>query len=65
MLYYERSEVSEGIYVSESKDKWNSVIFVALVIFLNKRFKLQANVCNGSDDLLIMSMNLILTILIF
>ena len=34
------------------------VIFVSLLVFLNKGFKFQTNVCNRCHDLLMMSVNL-------
>ena len=59
MLYFGRIYVSKGIDInktSASKHYW---------YFLNKGFKLQPNVCNRCHDLLMISMNLSVVILLF
>ena len=55
ILYYDRTDVSEGIDVNKaSKSKeWNICHY-----FLNKAFKIQPNVCNRCHDLLMMYLNL-------
>ena len=56
MLYYDRTDISEGIDVNKtSKSKeWDICHYW---LFLNKGLKFQSYVCNGCHDLL-MSMNL-------
>ena len=52
MLYYDRTDVSERIYVNKAsgnlKNYWD---------LLNYSYKFQANVCNRCHDLLMMSIN--------
>ena len=57
MLFYDRTDVSEGTDTNKtSKSKeWDIYHYR---YFLNKRFNFQQNVCNRSNDLLMMSMNL-------
>ena len=53
-LYYDQTEVSEGINVNKtSKSKECDVCHCWY--FLSKGFKIQPNVCNGFLDFLMMS----------
>ena len=57
MLYYDKTDVSEGIDVmktSESEERVNYHYWY----FLKKGFKFQSYICNRCYDLLMMSMNL-------
>ena len=57
MLYYDRTDVSEGIDVNKtSKSKECNICH--FWHFLNKGFKFQPNVCNRCHDLLMISMDL-------
>ena len=57
MLYYDRTDVSEGIDVNKtSTSKEHDVCHYWY--FLNYSFKFQPNVCNRCHYLLMMSMNL-------
>ena len=57
MLYYDRTDVSEGIDVNKtSKSKECDICHYWF--FLNKRFKFQSYVCNRCHDLLMMSISL-------
>ena len=53
MLYYDRIDVSEGIDVNNK-----SAYYLPLLLFLDKSFKFQPDICNGCLDVLIMYMNL-------
>ena len=57
MLYYDRTDVSEGIDINKTSPSKECDI-CHYWYFLNKGFKIQPNVCNRSHDLLMMSMNL-------
>ena len=57
MLYYDRIDVTEGIYVDKTRESKNCNI-CHYWYFLNKGFKFQPNVCNRYHDLLIMSINI-------
>ena len=56
MLYYDRTEFSEGINVNKKSESKECDI-CHYWYFLDKGFKFQPDVCNGSDDVLLMSMN--------
>ena len=57
MLYYDRTDVSEGIDVNKtSTSKKHDVCHYWY--FLNYSFKFQPNFCNRCHDLLMMSINL-------
>ena len=57
MLYYSRTDFSEGIAVNKTSESKECDICYYWH-FLNKDFMFQPNVCNRCYDLLIMSMNL-------
>ena len=57
MLYFARTEVSEGIYVNETSASKECDI-CHYWYFLNYSFKFQANLSNRCYDLLVMFMNL-------
>ena len=57
MLYYDRIDVSEGVYVNKTVAS-NNCIICCCQHFFEKGFKFQPNVCNGCHDVLMMSMNL-------
>ena len=57
ILYYHRSDVSEGIDVNETSLSKECNICHYLY-FLNYSFKFQPNVCNRCHDLLMMRINL-------
>ena len=57
MLYFDRTDVSEGIDVNKTSDSKECDIFYYWY-FLNFSFKFQQNVCNRCNVLLMMSMNL-------
>ena len=57
MLYFDRTDVSEGTDINKiSKSKECDICHYWY--FLNKGFQLQPNVCNRCHDLLMMSINL-------
>ena len=56
MLYFERIDVSEGIYINKKSASIESDICHHWY-FLNNGFKFQPYVCNKCHDLLMMSMN--------
>ena len=57
MLYYDRIEVSEGIDVNKTYTI-RYMLFVTTSIFLDKGFQFQLYVCNRCRDVLMMSLNL-------
>ena len=57
MLYYDRTDIFEGIGINEAS-AWKVHDICHYWYFLNKGFKLQAYVCNRCHDLLMMSLNL-------
>ena len=57
MIYFDRSDVSEGIDVNKTNASKECDIF-HYWHFLNYSFKFQRNVCHRCHDLLMMSMNL-------
>ena len=57
MLYCDRIDVSEGIDVKKTSES-NDCDICHYWYFLNKMFTFQPNVCNGSHNLLMTSMNL-------
>ena len=57
MIYYDRTDVSEGIDVNKTIKSKEFDIF-HYRYFLNKGFKFQPNVCNGCNHLSIMFNNL-------
>ena len=57
MLYFDRIDVSEGIYVIKTSASKECDI-CHYWYFLNFSFKFQPNACNRCHDLLIMSINL-------
>ena len=57
MLYFDRTDVSEGINVNKTSELKECDICLYWY-FLNKSFKFQPIICNGCHDLLRMSMNL-------
>ena len=57
MLYYGRTNVSEGINVNKTSASKEFDI-CHYWYFLDKGFKFQTNVCDGCHDLLMMSMSL-------
>ena len=52
MLYYDRTDVSERIYVNKASGNLKNYWYL-----LNYSYKFQANVCNRCHDLLMMSIN--------
>ena len=57
MLYYDRTDVSEGTYVNKTSASKECEI-CHYWYFLNYSFKFQSNVYNRCHDLLMMSTNL-------
>ena len=57
MLYYDRTDLSEGIDVNKINESKQCDI-CQYWYFLNKGFKFQPNVCKRCHDLLMMSMSL-------
>ena len=57
MLYFHRTEVSEGIDVNKTSESKECDV-CHYWYFLNKGFKFQPNVCNRCHDLLMMYMDL-------
>ena len=57
MLYYDRTDFSEGIDVNKTSASKQCDI-CHYWYFLNRGFKFQTNVCNRYQDLLMMSINL-------
>ena len=57
MLYFNRMEVSEEIYVNKISESKDCDVF-HYWYFSNTGFKFQPNVCNRCQDLLMMSVNL-------
>ena len=57
MLYYDRTDVSEGNDVTKTSASKKCIICLYWY-FLDKEFKLQLTVCNGFHDALMMSMKL-------
>ena len=57
MLYCDRIDVSEGIYVNKTVESGEYNICVYWY-FLDKSFKFQQDICNRCHDLLMMSINL-------
>ena len=57
MLYYDRTDVSEGIDVNKTSASKECDI-CHYWYFLNYNFKFQTNVCNRCHDLSMMSINL-------
>ena len=57
MLYFDRTDVSEGIDVNKTSASKECDI-CHYWYFLNYRFKFQSNVCIRCHDLLMTSMNL-------
>ena len=57
MLYYDNTDVSEGIDVNKTR-KSKECGICNCWSFLNKGFKFQSNVCNRCLDLLTMSVSL-------
>ena len=56
MLYYDIIDISEGIYVNKTNASKESDI-CHYWYFLDKGFKFQPDVCNGCNDVLMMSVN--------
>ena len=56
MLYFDRTNFSEGIDVIKASE-WKECDICHYWYILDKDFKFQANVCNICHDLLMMSMN--------
>ena len=57
MLYHDRIDVSKGIDVNKT-NKSKECDICHYWYFLDKGFKFQPDVCNGSHDLLMISMKL-------
>ena len=57
MLYYDRIEVSERIYINKTIVSKQCDIY-HYWYFLDKGFMFQLNICSGCHDIPIMSMNL-------
>ena len=57
MLYYDRTNISEGIGFNETS-AWKEYVICHYWYILNKGFKLHAYICNRCHDLLMMSLNL-------
>ena len=57
MLYFDRTDVSEGTDVNKTSES-NECDICHYWYVLNKGFKFQPNVCNRCHDLLMMSLNL-------
>ena len=54
MLYYDRTEVSEGVDINKTSESKECDI-CHYWYFLDKGFKIQPDVCNWCHDLLMMS----------
>ena len=59
MLYFERTDLSEEIYVNKTSELKECDI-CHYRYFLDKDSKFQPNICNGCHDLLMMSTNLMI-----
>ena len=57
MLYFDKINVSEGIFINKTSASKECYICYYWY-FLNYSFKFHPNVCNRCHDLLMMSMNL-------
>ena len=57
MLYYNRIAGSKGTNFDETR-AWKEFSIFHYWRFLHKGFKLQVDVCNGCNDVLIMSLSL-------
>ena len=57
MLYYDRIDFSAGIDVNKTCES-KELDICHYCYFLNKDFEFQPDVCNGCQDVLLMSMNL-------
>ena len=57
MLYFNRTDVSEGTDINKTSASKECDIY-HYWYFLNYSFKFQPNVCNRCHDLLIISMNI-------
>ena len=57
MLYYDRSDVSEGIDINKTSAS-NECIICHYQYFLDKGLKFQPTVRNGCGDMLMVSVNL-------
>ena len=55
ILYYDRTDVSEGLYINKTSASEECDIFHYLY-FLNYSFKFQPNICNRCHYLLMISM---------
>ena len=56
MLYYDRTDISEGIDLAKSKNSKECMI--SHDRFFNHRFNFQDYVCNGCHDLAILSVHI-------
>ena len=57
MLFYVRTDSSEGIDVNKTSE-WKEYDICHYWYFLDDEFNVQPHVCNGCHDLLMVSMNL-------
>ena len=56
MLYYDRSEISEGIYLAKSNNRTECMIHHYW--FFNHGFEFQDHICNGCHDLTMFCLNI-------
>ena len=56
MLYYERIDITEGIYLAKSNNSKECII--CHYWFFNRGFKFQDSVCNGCHVFKILSVNI-------
>ena len=63
MLYFDRIDIFEGINVDKASASKECIICHCWY-FLDKRFKFQPNICNRCHDVLMMSINIAIILLI-
>ena len=56
MLYYDRTDISEGIDLAKSNNSKERII--CHYFFFNNGFEFQDSVCNGYHDLSLLSVNI-------
>ena len=56
MLYYDRSEIDEGIYFAKSNNRTDCMIYHYW--FFNHGFEFQDHACNGCHDLTMLCLNI-------
>ena len=57
MLYYDRTDISEGIDSIKSKQKKSKECMICHYWLFNQGFKFQDSLCNGCHNLLILCLN--------